>query len=161
MDCPHLLITKSYGMKMNNSVREIQLKDKEQWQELYKGYANFYKVEMNNQILETVWSWLHDKNHELNGIVYEIDENIVALAHYRRMPRPLKGKDVGFLDDLFVEPIHRGKKIGEQLLNELKKISKSKRWDLIRWITQDDNLRAKSLYDRVAEKTHWDLYELK
>ena len=122
MDCPHLLITKSYGMKINNSVREIQLKDKEQWQELYKGYANFYKVEMNNQILETVWSWLHDKNHELNGIVYEIDENIVALAHYRRMPRPLKGKDVGFLDDLFVEPIHRGKKIGEQLINELKKI---------------------------------------
>ena len=146
---------------MNNSVREIQLKDKEQWQELYKGYANFYKVEMNNQILETVWSWLHDKNHELNGIVYEIDGNIVALAHYRRMPRPLKGKDVGFLDDLFVEPIHRGKKIGEQLLNELKKISKSKRWDLIRWITHDDNLRAQSLYDRVAEKTHWDLYELK
>ncbi len=161
MDCPHLLITKSYGMKMNNSVREIQLKDKEQWQELYKGYANFYKVEMNNQILETVWSWLHDKNHELNGIVYEIDGNIVALAHYRRMPRPLKGKDVGFLDDLFVEPIHRGKRIGEQLLNELKKISKSKGWDLIRWITRDDNLRAKNLYDRVAEKTHWDLYELK
>ena len=161
MDCPHLLITKSYGMKMNNSVREIQLKDKEQWQELYKGYANFYKVEMNNQILKTVWSWLHDKNHELNGIVFEIDENIVALAHYRRMPRPLKGKDVGFLDDLFVEPIHRGKKIGEQLLNELKKISKSKKWDLIRWITHNDNLRAKSLYDRVAEKIHWDLYELK
>ena len=146
---------------MNNSVREIQLKDKEQWQELYKGYANFYKVEMNNQILETVWSWLHDKNHELNGIVYEIDGNIVALAHYRRMPRPLKGKDVGFLDDLFVEPIHRGKKIGEQLLNELKKISKSKGWDLIRWITHNDNLRAKNLYDRVADKTHWDLYELK
>ena len=146
---------------MNNSVRKIQLKDKEQWQELYKGYANFYKVEMNNQILETVWSWLHDKNHELNGIVYEIDGNIVALAHYRRMPRPLKGQDIGFLDDLFVEPIHRGKKIGKKLLNELKNISKSKGWGLIRWLTHDDNLRAKTLYDRVAEKTSWDLYELK
>ena len=146
---------------MNNSVREIKLKDKKQWQELYKGYANFYKVEMNNQILETVWSWLHDKNHELNGIVYEIDENIVALAHYRRMPRPLKGQDIGFLDDLFVEPIHRGKKIGEKLLNELKNISKSKGWNLIRWLTHDDNLRAKALYDRVAKKTSWDLYELK
>ena len=146
---------------MNNSVRKIQLKDKEQWQELYKGYANFYKVEMNTQILETVWSWLHNKNHELNGIVYEIDENIVALAHYRRMPRPLKGQDIGFLDDLFVEPIHRGKKIGEKLLNELKNISKSKEWGLIRWLTRDDNLRAKALYDRVAKKTSWDLYELK
>ena len=46
----------------------------------------------------------------------------MALAHYRRMPRPIKRKDVGFLDDLFVEPIHREKKIGEQLLNELKEI---------------------------------------
>ena len=41
------------------------------------------------------------------------------------------------------------------------KISKSKGWNLIRWITHDDNLRAKALYDRVAEKTKWDLYELK
>ena len=29
---------------------------------LYKGYADFYKVEMNEQIIQTVWSWLHDKN---------------------------------------------------------------------------------------------------
>ena len=28
-------------------IRDIQLKDKEQWEELYKGYADFYKVEMN------------------------------------------------------------------------------------------------------------------
>ena len=30
-------------------IREIQLKDKEQWGKLYKGYADFYKVEMNNE----------------------------------------------------------------------------------------------------------------
>ncbi len=54
-------------------IREIQLKDKEHWEKLYKGYANFYKVEMNNQILQTVWNWLNDKNHELKGISYEVD----------------------------------------------------------------------------------------
>ena len=47
------------------------------------------------------------------------------------------------------------------MLNELKNISKSKEWNLIRWITHDDNVRAKSLYDRVAEKTNFDVYELK
>jgi len=31
-------------------IREIKLKDKEQWEELYRGYADFYKVEMNNKI---------------------------------------------------------------------------------------------------------------
>jgi len=142
-------------------IRKIKLKDKEQWEKLYKDYADFYKVKMNNKILQKVWSWLHDKNHEIEGLVYEINGNIVGLAHYRRMPRPLKGKDIGFLDDLFVSPKFRGQKIGEQILSELKKISKSKGWNLVRWITRDDNLRAKSLYDRVAEKTKWDLYELK
>ena len=43
----------------------------------------------------------------------------------------------------------------------MKEISKSKGWNLMRWITQNDNVRAKSLYDRVSEKTNWDVYELK
>ena len=142
-------------------IRGIQLKDKDQWKQLYKGYSNFYKIKINNKILNTIWNWLHDKKHELEGLVCELDGNVVALAHFRRMPRPLKGKDIGFLDDLFVDPKYRGKKIGEKILNELKKISKSRGWNLIRWITHDDNFRAKSLYDKVAEKKNFNLYELK
>ena len=146
------------GFKM---IREIKLKDKEQWEKLYRGYAVFYKVEMDNKILQTVWNWLHDKNHEVEGLVYEVDGNIVGFAHYRRMPSPLRGQDVGFLDDLFVDPKYRGQKIGEKLINKMKEISKSKGWNLVRWITRNDNIRAKSLYDRVSEKTNWDVYELK
>ena len=142
-------------------IKEIKLSDKEEWTFLYRGYADFYKVEMNEEILNKVWEWLHNKNHELSGLVYVIDSNLVGFAHYRRMPSPLRGKDIGFLDDLFVEPKFRGQKIGEKILKELNTISKKKGWNLIRWITHDDNLRAKVLYDRVAEITKWDLYELK
>ena len=142
-------------------IRDIHLKDKKEWEKLYKSYADFYKVEMNDKILQTVWKWLHDKSHEVNGLVYEVDGNIVGLAHYRRMPSPLRGQDIGFLDDLFVDPTHRGQRVGEKILNKLKEISKSKRWNLVRWITREDNLRAKSLYNRVSEKTTWDVYELK
>ena len=142
-------------------IREILLKDREEWENLYRGYADFYNVEMNEKILHTVWNWLHNKSHEVKGLVYEIDNNIVGFAHYRRMPRPLRGRDIGFLDDLFVDPKHRGQKIGEKLIHKMKEISKSKGWNLVRWITRDDNLRAKSLYDRVSEKTNWNVYELK
>tara|TARA_B110000438_G_C15521072_1_gene524202 strand:- start:52 stop:483 length:432 start_codon:yes stop_codon:yes gene_type:complete len=141
-------------------IREIKLRDKEEWKDLYRGYADFYKVEMNEQILKIVWGWLHDKNHDVKGIVYEHENKIVGFAHYRRMPRPLRGKYIGFLDDIYVEPKQRGKKIGEKLIYELNEISKKNNWDLIRWITQDNNRRAKSLYDRVAKKTTWSLYEL-
>ena len=63
-------------------IRDIQIKDKEQWEKLYKGYAYFYKIEMNDKILQTVWNWLHDKNHELNGLAYEVDGIIIALAQH-------------------------------------------------------------------------------
>ena len=141
-------------------VRCIKFKDKEDWQNLYNGYAEFYKVEMTQTILNTVWSWLTDEQHELNGLVCEFEEKIVAFAHYRRMPRPLRGKYIGFLDDLFVSPDYRGLKIGEKLILKLGKISKEKRWGLVRWMTHNNNIRAKSLYDRVSNKTNWEVYEL-
>ena len=142
-------------------IREIRLDDKKQWEILYRGYAVFYKVEMNDEILATVWKWLFDQKHEVSGLIYEEKSKVIALAHYRKMPSPLRGKYIGFLDDLFVDPEHRGKKIGEKILSELKDISEKNEWGLIRWITRNDNERAKSLYDKVSEKTTWDTYELK
>ena len=142
-------------------IREIQLKDKEQWKKLYRGYADFYKVEMNDKILAIVWEWLNDINHELKGIGYEVDGKIVGLAHYRKLLSPLKGKYIGYLDDIFVDPECRGQKIGKKLLNKIKEISKVKNWNLVRWQTDEDNLTAKKLYDKVATKTKKNVYELK
>ena len=142
-------------------IRKIHSKDKKQWENLYKGYANFYKVEMNNQILQTVWNWLNDKNHELKGISYEVDGKIVGIAHYRKLLSPLKGKYIGYLDDIFVDPEYRGQKIGKKLLNEIKEISKTNNWNLVRWQTDEDNFTAKKLYDKVATKTKKNVYELK
>ena len=141
-------------------IRDIEIKDKEEWEKLYQGYADFYKVEITEEIINTVWHWLHDLKHELNGLVYEIDNHIVAIAHYRQMPNPLRGKNIGFLDDLFVHPDFRGRKIAEDIINKLNDISKEQGWGLIRWITRNDNHSAKSLYDRVAKKSTWDVYEL-
>ena len=141
-------------------IRNIQIKDKDEWRELYQGYANFYQVEISKITLDTVWNWLLDQNHELSGLVYEINNKLVAIAHYRRMPSPLRGKDIGFLDDLYVHPDFRGRKIGEEIINKLNHISQEKGWGLIRWITRNDNHNAKSLYDRVANKSSWDVYEL-
>ena len=91
-------------------IRHIKIEDKKDWERLFRGYADFYKVEMNDEILKTVWKWLIDQSHEVNGLVYEENSKIIALAHYRKMPSPLRGKYIGFLDDLFVDPKHRRKR---------------------------------------------------
>ena len=141
-------------------IREIRLDDKKDWELLYRRYADFYKVKMNDKILNTVWQWIHDKNHDVSGLVYEQDNKIIGIAHYRRMPSPLRGKYIGFLDDLFVDPKHRRNGIGEKIIKELKTISKRNNWSLVRWITRDDNIAAKSLYKKLSNKTNWEVYEL-
>ena len=123
-------------------------------------YADFYKVKISENILDIVWQWLHTSDHELQGLVGEINSKVVAFAHFRRMPSPLRGKDIGFLDDLYVHPDFRGQKIGEKLIQKLKQISKEKKWNLVRWITRDNNVRAKKIYDKISNKTNWDVYEL-
>ncbi len=148
---------------MNNlsvKIRSIKIEDKNNWKELFQMYADFYKVKISENILDIVWQWLHTSDHELQGIVGEINSKVVAFAHFRRMPSPLRGKDIGFLDDLYVHPDFRGQKIGEKLIKQLKKISKDKKWNLVRWITRDNNVRAKKVYDKISNKTNWDVYEL-
>ena len=142
-------------------IRKLNLKDKEKWSKLYYGYAEFYKVPMNQGILDTLWGWIHDNNHIVNGICYELDSSIVGIAHYRTMPRPIKGQYIGFLDDLFVDPEFRGKKIAQKLINHLKSISKANNWNGIRWIKHSSNENAKKLYDKIANNTGFELYELK
>ena len=142
-------------------IRKLEKKDKENWAKLYNSYAEFYKVPMNTGILNTLWSWIHDKSHIVNGICFELDGKIVGIAHYRTMPRPLKGKNIGFLDDLFVETEFRGQKIAQKLITHLKSLSKSNGWDAIRWTTHSSNKIAKKLYDKIANNTGFDLYELK
>ena len=144
-----------------NMISKIQFEDRSQWKNLYRSYADFYKAEMTEEILNTVWKWLRNKEHVLNDMVCEADGYIFGFAHFRRVLTPLRGKAIGFLDDLFVEPKFRGKIIGEKILKELNIISQSNRWSLIRWIMHSDNLTAKKLYDRIAEKTKWNLCELK
>ena len=141
-------------------IRPIKIEDKKDWEKLYRGYADFYKVEMNDEILNTVWKWLFDQNHEVSGLVYEENSKVIAIAHYRKMPSPLRGKYIGFLDDLYVDPKYRRNGIGEKIIKELNAISKKNNWNLVRWITRDDNTIAKSLYTKLSKKTNWEVYEL-
>ncbi|MBT7423980.1 MAG: GNAT family N-acetyltransferase [Candidatus Marinimicrobia bacterium] len=142
-------------------IRKLMQKDKENWAKLYNGYAKFYKVTMNKGILDTLWSWIQDETHNVKGICFELDGKIVGIAHYRTMPRPIKGQYVGFLDDLFIEPNFRGQKIAQKLIDHLKSLSKTNNWNGIRWITHSSNKNAKKLYDKIANNTGFELYELK
>ena len=142
-------------------IRNLDKSDFNSWCNLYKSYANFYKVPMNKEILDTLWGWIQDESHDVKGICFELEGKIVGIAHYRTMPRPIKAEYIGFLDDLFVEPEFRGQQIAQKLISHLKSLSKANNWDGIRWITHTSNEKAKKLYDKIANNKGFELYELK
>jgi len=142
-------------------IRNLEQKDRETWGKLYNSYADFYKVPMNKDILDTLWNWIQDENHIVKGICFELENKIVGIAHYRTMPRPIKGQYIGFLDDLYVKEEFRRQKIAQKLIDHLKSLSKDNNWNGIRWITHSSNENAKKLYDKIAFNTGFELYELK
>lgn len=64
----------------------------------------------------------------------------------------------GFLDDPFVAPEARGRRVGEARIAEVAAEGRARGWSVIRWIAAGDNARAQALYDRVAERTGWVIY---
>lgn len=132
------------------------------WNQLYKGYADFYKVEQTAEMRDRVWSWLHDPAHTVKGfLAANIDGAPVGLAHYRPFARPLVASTGGFLDDLFVDPAQRGGGVADALIKAVADEGRRQGWTVIRWITAENNYRARAVYDRLAAKTVWTTYDLK
>lgn len=143
------------------SIARLAASDRQDWRRLYDAYAAFYEMPMEDATAAATWAWLQDPRHELEGaIARDGDGRAIGLAHYRRMPSPLRGTDIGFLDDLFVDPELRGQGVGAALIAHVEAVGRESGWAKIRWITAEDNGRARALYDRVATRTRWVTYEL-
>ncbi|UYZ84665.1 GNAT family N-acetyltransferase [Entomomonas sp. E2T0] len=142
----------------NVIIRFVEEKDYQQWIDVYKGYISFYQRDFDEKKVATVWQWIKDK--KMFALVAELEGELVGLAHYREMLSPLNGFTVGFLDDLFVNPDCRGKKVVDALMQALKQQAQQQGWPFIRWITAENNYRAKAFYDRIATKTAWNTYQM-
>jgi ribosomal protein S18 acetylase RimI-like enzyme len=142
------------------TVRAPRSDDRQRWGELYRGYATFYRVDQSEADRDVVWSWIHDPMREVGCLVAERDGRIGGIAHYRPFARPLAASTGCYLDDLFVDPEARGSGAVDALLTALRRVALARGWSVVRWITADDNHRARSVYDRYAERTMWITYDM-
>ena len=144
------------------TVRPVAARDRNEWDRLYAGYAAFYKVEQTPAMRDKVWSWLMDEKTEVHGLVAGIEGGkLIGITHFRPYARPLSASTGGFLDDLFVDPQARGSGVADALIDAVKSEGQMRGWTVIRWITAEDNYRARSVYDRIAERTKWVTYDIK
>lgn len=131
-------------------IRPVHPSDHDAWAVLHRGYRDFYQHPDDDSAIERVWSWLLDDNHEVNGLVAEVDGRLVGITHYRRFARPSSGTVGIYLDDLFTSDDSRGLGVGRALIAAVTEIARSDGCSVVRWITSESNARARILYDAVA-----------
>lgn len=142
-------------------VLSLNQQDKTQWEKLYYQYADSYQIPMDTTILDTVWSWIFDQDNPFFALIAKSAKGeALGLAHCRAMPSPLRGTLVGFLDDLYVTPESRGSGCVQALYKGLSNLGKEQGWPFIRWITAENNYRARASYDKIADKTQWLTYQM-
>ena len=142
-------------------VEKLKSSDRIEWSMLYKGYAEFYKMPMNDDILDKVWSWIFDKEIKFYAIGIKSSEGeLIGFMHFREMPSPLRGSLVGFLDDLYIHPDFRGSGAVQLLFKELKSIANENNWPYVRWITGSDNYRARKVYDKLSGVIDFVTYQM-
>ncbi len=146
---------------MDLAVRAVMADDRAAWDRLFSGYAAFYQVDQTPAMRDRVWGWLMDPAHPMTGFVAQAGGQVVGLAHCRPFDRPLSASTGGFLDDLFVAPTARGGGAAQALIAAVSDHGRVQGWTVIRWITAENNARARAVYDRVAMKTPWVTYDIR
>lgn len=148
--------------KVSISIVPVDEEHKEGWERLYQGYAAFYKVAQTPEMRARVWSWIRNPQHEVEGLVAQDGEGqLIGLTHFRPYSRPLMATTACFLDDLFVDPAARGTGAADALIQAVADIARERGWSLLRWITAENNYRARGVYDRLAQRTDWVTYDMK
>ena len=145
---------------MTITIKTPDESNREAWESLYRGYATYYDMLMTDSTLGTVWCWIQSGKSLQGRIAVDETGQAVGLMHFRAMPSPLRGSEVGFLDDLFVNPAHRGSGVVTVMLSALKEEASAQGWPFVRWITRENNYRARTVYDRAAQQTNWVTYQL-
>ena len=143
------------------TIRSPRPEDRAGWDALYAGYAAYYKVEQTEPMRDRIWGWIHDPAHEMRCLLAEGQGQLLGLAHFRPFARPLSASTGGFLDDLFVSPDARGSGAAAALIAAVRAEGQARGWSVIRWITAEDNYRARGLYDQMAERTRWVTYDIR
>ena len=132
------------------------------WTRLYRGYAAFYEWPTSDAHQHQIWEWIHAQRciDCLVAAPADAAGEIQGLAHLREWVRPLRGVRAGYLDDLFVDPAHRGTGAVEALYDGIRAMAVARGWPIVRWTTADDNYRARGFYDQVATRTGWVTYDM-
>lgn len=134
-------------------VRLLREADHGSWLSLWRDYLAFYTVELPPEVVAVTWSRLLDPAEPMDGALAWTGSRAVGLVHHIRHRSCWTVGDYVYLQDLFVAESARGLGVGRKLIEHVFAAAQAQGCSRVHWLTQETNIEAMKLYDRIAERS--------
>ena len=140
------------------SVRPVTRNDRAQWEELWRGYNDFYEQTLPEATTEMTWSRFFDAYENIHALVADRSGRLVGLVHYLFHRSTSLIGPTCYLQDLFTVPDARGQGVGRALIEAVYGRARDGGAERVYWITHETNATAMRLYDKVATRSGFVVY---
>jgi GNAT superfamily N-acetyltransferase len=135
-------------------IRPIGPDDEPVWRLLWRDYLAFYEAELPATVYATTFARLTDGSvRDHHGLLALLGDAPVGLAHYIFHRHGWHVADVCYLQDLYVTPEARGAGVGRALIEAVYAEADAAGAADVYWLTQEFNVTARRLYDRIGRAT--------
>src|ERR1700735_4206605 len=91
------------------AIRELRREDRATWNELWAGYLRFYRAEVGAEISEQTFARMAERRDGCFGLAAGApDGTLAGFAHCVLHPTTWSRGGTCYLEDLYVDPRHRG-----------------------------------------------------
>jgi GNAT superfamily N-acetyltransferase len=132
-------------------VRSVGRDERAQWEPLWKGYQDFYKVALSAQTSDVTWERLHDPAEPMHLLGGYVDGKLVGIVHYIFHRSTWSAGGYCYLQDLFTAESARGLGVGRALIEAVYAEAKKAGATRVYWLTHETNYPGRALYDQVAD----------
>ncbi len=140
------------------TVSGLDSSDRADWEILFRAYIDFYGRTEPQEMYDRAWAefMAGERMHALGA---RADGRLVGITHFL-VHASTSGPDVCYLQDLFTVADVRGRGVGRALIEAVAAWAREQDCSRVYWATQESNVTARQLYDRVAEFQGFIIYRM-
>jgi GNAT superfamily N-acetyltransferase len=137
---------------MKIDIRPVGLDERAAWEPLWKGYLDFYKTSVPNEVYDTTWARLHDPAEPMKLLGAYGDGRLLGIVHFIYHRSCWTIGNYCYLQDLFVAEDARKLGLGRALIEAVYTEALAAGASRVHWLTHETNTTARALYDTLADR---------
>lgn len=134
-------------------IRPVPAGERTDWEPLWRGYQTFYKVDLTDETSDVTWARLHDPDEPMGVLGAYVDGRLCGIVHYLFHRSCWTIGDYCYLQDLYVAEEARNLGLGRALIAAVENKARAAGASRVYWLTHETNAVARSLYDKLADRS--------